>query len=77
MRKQSGLARAALLGNGMVWFGAAVFVLGLAGEHLDVVVVRPWPGVVGFALLVAIGVGLAVGGVLENRRIRARRFRLH
>ena len=75
MRKRSGLAWAALLGNGMAWFGAAAFLLGLASEHADALLSGPWPRVIGFVLIGLVGVGLAVGGVLDNRRIRRRQGR--
>lgn len=67
----------ALVGNGMAWFGAAAFLLGLAAEHVDALSAGSWPQTVGFALIVAAGIGLAIGGVLDNRRIRSGRPRLH
>lgn len=73
MEKRSRTAQAALLGNGMAWFGAAAFLLGLAGEHVDALMTGPWPRVVGFGAIVIVGAGLAVGGALDNRRIRTSR----
>lgn len=73
MQRRSGVARAALVGNGMAWFGAAVFLLSLAGQHLDALVAGPWPRTVGFVAVVTVGVGLVVGGVLDQRRIRTGR----
>jgi hypothetical protein len=61
----------------MAWFGAAAFLLGLAGEHVEALSAGSWPQAVGFALIATAGVGLAIGGVLDNRRIRAGHFRLH
>ena len=73
MRKRSGLAWAALLGNGMAWFGAAAFLLGLAGEQADALTSGAWPRMIGFVLIVTVGLGLVIGGMLDNRRIRASR----
>lgn len=75
VRKRPEPAWAALLGNGMAWFGAAGFVLSLAGEQFDTIASGAWPRVVGFVLVAAVGVGLAVGGVLDNHRIRVGRTR--
>ncbi len=61
----------------MAWFGAAAFLLGLAGEHVDALSGHPWPRTMGFTAVTVVGVGLAIGGVLDNRRIRRRRSRLH
>jgi hypothetical protein len=77
VRRRTPLAWAALVGNGMTWFGAAAFLLGLAGEHVDAVSAGFWPQIVGFALIVTAGIGLAIGGVLDNRRIRTGRLRPH
>ena len=70
MRNRAGLAWAALLGNGMAWFGAAGFVLGLAGEQADALTTGPWPRVVGFVLVVVVGLALIGAGVWDNHRIR-------
>ena len=70
MQRRSRTARATLLGNGMAWFGAAAFLLALAGEHSDVLTAGPWSRAVGFILVAAAGIGLAIVGVLDNRRIR-------
>lgn len=77
MRKRTRLAQAALVGNSMAWFGAATFLLSLAGEHVNALSAGSWQQAVGFALIVTAGVGLAVGGLLDNRRIRAGRPLLH
>lgn len=77
MRKRTPLAWAALVGNGMAWFGAAAFLLGLAGEHVDALSAGSGPQIVGLVLIAAAGIGLAIGGVLDNRRIRTGRPRLH
>ena len=76
MRRRSGTEWAALLGNGMAWFGSAAFLLGLAGEHVDALVSGSWSRAVGFAMVAVAGVGLVVAGVLDNRRIRTGRQRL-
>lgn len=76
VQKRSGTAWAALAGNGMVWFGTAAFLLGLAGEHIDALLSGPWSRTVGFMSITVVGVVLAVGGVLDNRRIRRRQSRL-
>lgn len=67
------LARMALVGNAMAWFGAAGFVLAIAGEHLDALTGGSLARLVGFGLLLVVGVGLLVAGVLDHRRIRAAR----
>lgn len=76
VQKRSGTAWAALVGNGMVWFGTAAFLLGLAGEHIDALLSGPWPRTVGFTAITVVGVGLAVGGIMDNRRTRRRHSRL-
>jgi hypothetical protein len=76
MRKRSGTARAALLGNGMAWFGGAAFLLGLAGEHVDALTSGSWERAVGFSMILVVGVTLVLAGVLDNRRIRTGRRRL-
>ena len=70
VQKRSGTAWAALAGNGMVWFGSAAFLLGLAGEHIDAPLSGPWSRTVGFTAITIVGIGLAVGGVLDNHRMR-------
>lgn len=73
MSKPSRLARTALLANGMVWFGAAVFFIAWALEQAPTVFAGSWQNVLGWVLLVAVGIGLAVVGVIENRTIRRKR----
>lgn len=71
MRKRSGLAWAALISNGMGWFGAAAFLFALAGERLDVLGSGSLPRVDGFVLIVLGGIAVLVAGILDNRRTRA------
>lgn len=61
----------------MAWFGAATSLLGLAGQHLDALTSGQWQQVVGFTLTVAAGIGLTLGGVLDNHRIRTGQPRPH
>ncbi|MCM6761140.1 hypothetical protein NB037_01795 [Rathayibacter sp. ZW T2_19] len=65
------LARAALISNGMVWFGLSLMLFSIAGEQTYAAFTGEWFNVVGWALIVAVAVGLAVMGVLENRNIRS------
>lgn len=76
-QKRKRLVRAALVGNGMAWFGAAAFLLGITGENIDALSAGSWSQTLGFALISAAGLGLAVGGVLDNRRIQTGRPRFH
>ncbi|PPF21600.1 hypothetical protein C5B95_04385 [Rathayibacter sp. AY1A7] len=55
----------------MVWFGASVMFFGLAGEQTYAASTGEWFNVLGWALILAVAVGLAVVGVIENRNIRA------
>lgn len=72
MTKMPKLARRALMANGMVWFGLAVFFAMLALERTAEAFAGRWYNVLGWALLVAVAVGLAVAGVIENHQLRAR-----
>jgi hypothetical protein len=65
------LARAALISNGMVWFGLSLMFAGIAGEQTYAAFTGQWFNVLGWVLLVVVAIGLAVVGVLENRNIRA------
>lgn len=65
------LARAALISNGMVWFGLSLMFASIAGEQTYAAFTGQWFNVAGWALLVAVAIGLAVVGVIENRNIRA------
>lgn len=65
------LARAALVSNGMVWFGLAVFFLTWAIEQTPAAFAGPLPRLLGWMLLVAVALGLAIAGVVENRNIRS------
>ena len=65
------LARTALFANGMVWFGASVMFFAIAAEQTYAAFTGEWFNVLGWALIVAVAVGLAVVGVIENRNIRA------
>lgn len=64
------LARAALISNGMVWFGLSLVFASIAGEQAYAVFTGQWFNVLGWALLVAVAIGLAVVGIIENRNIR-------
>lgn len=72
MSKPSKLARTALMANGMVWFGSAVFFLAWALEQAPTALTGTWANVLGWILLITVGVGLAIAGVIENRTIRRR-----
>lgn len=65
------LARAALVSNGMVWFGLSLMFASIAGEQTFAAFAGQWFNVLGWVLLVAVAIGLAVVGVIENRNIRA------
>lgn len=57
VEKRSRTGRAAPLGNGMAWFGAAAFLVGMAGEHVDALISGSWPRVVNFGVIVIVGAG--------------------
>ncbi|MWV51613.1 hypothetical protein GRS96_20315 (plasmid) [Rathayibacter sp. VKM Ac-2803] len=65
------LARAALVSNGMVWFGLSLMFASIAGEQTYAAFTGEWFNVLGWVLLVVVAIGLAVVGVIENRNIRA------
>ncbi|MCJ1698030.1 hypothetical protein MT349_19780 [Rathayibacter caricis] len=65
------LARAALISNGMVWFGLALMLFSIAGEQTYTAFTGEWFNLLGWVLIVAVAAGLAVVGVIENRNIRA------
>lgn len=65
------LARAALISNGMVWFGLSLMLFSIAGEQTYAAFNGTWLNVLGWALIVLVAAGLAVVGVIENRNIRA------
>ncbi|MBF4463231.1 MULTISPECIES: hypothetical protein [unclassified Rathayibacter] len=65
------LARAALISNGVVWFGLSLMLFAIAGEQTYGAFMGEWFNVVGWALILAVAVSLAVVGVIENRNIRA------
>lgn len=73
MSKPSNLARTALISNGMVRFGLALFFAGIAGEQTYAAFTGAWFNLLGWVLLVAVAIGLAVFGVIENRNIRRKR----
>ena len=55
----------------MVWFGLSLMLFSIAGEQTYAAFTGEWFNVLGWVLLVAVAVGLAVMGVIENRNIRA------
>ncbi|WP_146082145.1 hypothetical protein [Rathayibacter sp. AY1A3] len=65
------LARAALISNGMVWFGLSLMLFSIAGEQTYAAFTGTWLNVLGWALIVLVAAGLTVVGVIENRNIRA------
>jgi uncharacterized membrane protein len=65
------LARAALISNGMVWFGLSFMLFAIAGEQTYAAFTGEWFNVLGWFLLVAVAIGPAIVGVIENRNIRA------
>ncbi|WP_146084510.1 hypothetical protein [Rathayibacter sp. AY1C1] len=65
------LARAALISNGMVWFGLSLMLFAIAGEQTYAAFTGQWFNVLGWVLLVAVATCLAVVGVIENRNIRS------
>ena len=67
------LGKTALVANGLVWFGLALFFAGLAGEATIGAFHGQWFNILGWCLLVAVAIGFAVVGIVENRKIRAKR----
>lgn len=65
------LARAALIANGMVWFGLSLMLFAIAAEQTYAVFNGTWLNVLGWSLIVLVAAGLAVVGVIENVNIRA------
>ena len=65
------LAWTALIANAGVWGGLSLMFLGIAGEQTYAAFSGQWFNVLGWVLIVAVAVGLAVVGVIENRNIRA------
>lgn len=66
------LARTALAANIMVWFGAAVFLFALAGENTYTAFTGQWYNILGWALIVAVGLAVAVAGAVQVRRLHTR-----
>lgn len=75
MTNKRTLGRAALISNGMVWFGSALFFLAWALEQAPNAVAGTGWNILGWLLLILVGIGLAIAGVLENRNIRRRTSR--
>lgn len=69
--QRSMLAQAALVSNGMVWFGASFMLFAIASEQTTAVFASTWLNVLGWATILLVSVGLAVVGVIENMNIRA------
>jgi hypothetical protein len=65
------LANAALISNGMVWFGLSLMLFTIAAEQTYVVFNGTWLNVLGWAIILLVAAGLAVVGVIENVNIRA------
>lgn len=74
-KPRSPIARAALVANGMVWFGLSLMMFGIAAEQTYSAFTGKWFNVAGWFLLVAVAIGLAGAGIIENRNIRAHRTR--
>jgi hypothetical protein len=70
-QKRSKLAQAALVSNGMVWFGASFMLFAIAAEQTAAVFAGTWLNVLGWAIILLVAVGLAVVGIIENVNIRA------
>lgn len=65
------LANAALISNGMVWFGLSLMLFAIAAEQTSAVFNATWLNVLGWAIILLVAAGLAVVGVIENVNIRA------
>ncbi|PPH27253.1 MULTISPECIES: hypothetical protein [unclassified Rathayibacter] len=65
------LTRAALISNGMVWFGLSFMLVSIAGEQTYAAFTGEWSNVLRWVPIVTVAAGLAVVGVIENRNIRA------
>ena len=65
------LANAALISNGMVWFGLSLMLFAIAAEQTSAVFNGTWLNVLGWAIILLVAAGLAVVGVIENVNIRA------
>ncbi|PPG79304.1 hypothetical protein C5D04_10225 [Rathayibacter sp. AY1D2] len=59
----------------MVWFGLSLMFASIAGGQTYAAFTGQWFNVLGWVLLVAVAIGLAVVGVIENRNIRAGKTR--
>ena len=70
-KHRSKLAQAALVSNGMVWFGASFMLFAIAAEQTAAVFAGTWLNVLGWAIILLVAAGLAVVGVIENVNIRA------
>ncbi len=70
-KKRSKLAQAALVSNGMVWFGASFMLVAIAAEQTAAVFAGTWLNVLGWTIILLVATGLAVVGVIENVNIRA------
>ena len=57
----------------MVWFGLSLMFASIAGEQTYAAFTGQWFNVLGWALLVAVAIGLGVVGVIENCNIRVRK----
>ncbi|NRG43109.1 hypothetical protein HRK28_19560 [Rathayibacter sp. VKM Ac-2835] len=63
--------RAALISNGMFWFGLSLMLFAIAGEQTGAAFTGQWFNMLGWVLIVSVAASLAVIGVIENRNIRA------
>lgn len=70
-KQRSKLAHAALVSNGMVWFGASFLLFAIAAERTTAVFAGTWLNVLGWAIILLVAAGLTVVGVIENINIRA------
>jgi putative Mn2+ efflux pump MntP len=74
-KPRSKVARAALISGGMVWFGLSLMLAGIAGEQTYAAFIGSWSNLLGWVLLMTVAISLAVVGIIENRKIRAGKFR--